>query len=164
MVESIAALGILVVGFLGVFALLNSSLGIDRVVGDNYAAAYLGAEGIEVVKNLIDANIIQGYPWNCGFVPGGKFEVSYDSRPVSGCPGSALRSYDPADFLYLDPAGGAYTYASSPGFIKTPFKREIDITPSPDGKEIRVNSLMSWSSRGGSFQINLEDHFLDWRQ
>ncbi len=75
LIETVVALSVLVVGLLGIVVLLNNSLGLNRVTADNYTATYLAAEGIEVIKNLIDANIIARCPWNSGFTAG-SFEVA----------------------------------------------------------------------------------------
>ena len=56
LVESVVAMTIVVVGLLGIFSLLSQSLSLNRVVGDRYVGTYLAAEGIEVVKNIIDNN------------------------------------------------------------------------------------------------------------
>ena len=36
------------------------------MVGDQVIATNLASEGVELVKNLIDSNIIQRKPWNLG--------------------------------------------------------------------------------------------------
>ena len=83
LIEAIIALSALTIGFLGILALLSSSLSLNRVISDNYTATYLAAEGIEVVKNAIDRNyILQAggslVPWNNNLSEG-TYEVEYDS-------------------------------------------------------------------------------------
>jgi len=51
------ALSILVFSFLGLWGLLARSYAITRIVSDDYIGTYLAAEGIEIVKNLIDYNV-----------------------------------------------------------------------------------------------------------
>ena len=41
-------------------SLLSNSIALNRVVNDQFIANYLAMEGIEVVKNIVDGNIIQG--------------------------------------------------------------------------------------------------------
>ena len=67
LVELMVSISLLVVGFLGFLGLLSRSLSLNRVVADQFIANYLAMEGIEITKNLIDSNIIQGSPWNQSF-------------------------------------------------------------------------------------------------
>lgn len=152
LVEAMVALGALVVGFLGILALLNQSLGVNRVVADNYAATYLAAEGIEVVKNIIDANVLSGRPWNQGFADG-DYEVAYASAALAPSANRLLR---------FDPATGRYSYEAPASSRETPFRRRIQIRL-VGADEMQVNSIVSWQSRGGSFNVNLENHFMNWR-
>ncbi len=152
LVESIIAIMIVTVGLLGIFSLLSRSLSLNRVVSDRVKAAYLGAEGIEIVKNLLDNNLIQERPWNAG-VGDGEYEIDYKSLTLS-----------PKEdrFLSFNPSDGFYSYGD---FQPTNFQREVTIDNSEDGQTMRVNSNVKWITRGGGkFEINLEDHFFNWRQ
>ncbi len=153
LIEMLVALGILTVGFLGVMSLLSRAIGLNRVVADNYTATYLAEEGIEIVKNILDGNVIQGKGWNEGFgIGNGDFEVDFSSDTL-------VQSQD--RFLTLDQSANLYGYGFSSA---TPFKRvvRIDIDGS-GGNEIIVNSEVGWVSRGGNYNVNLEDHFFNWR-
>ena len=79
-IEVLVAVSMLTVGFLGVVTLLAKSLGLNRVVTESYTATYLAVEGVELVKNLIDANSIAGAgtPWNSGLTDG-TYEADYAS-------------------------------------------------------------------------------------
>lgn len=160
-VEAIVSVSALVVGFLGIVTLLSNSLALNRVVSDSYTGNYLALEGIEIVKNLIDANAIQKSGWNCGFINGGDFEIEYNSLPATGgCPGTALEP-NSSRLLGFDPGVGLYGYSGSQG---TGFRREIKINILSDN-ETQVNSIVSWTTRGGgTSSVNLEDHFWDWKQ
>lgn len=149
LIEMLVALGILTVGFLGVMTLLSRALGLNRVVADNYAATYLASEGVEVVKNILDSNPIRGRGWNEGF-SSGDFEVDADSLALGA---------NQDRFLTFDSGTHRYGY----GFTQTtPYKRTISIILGSN--EVTVNSKVNWISRGGgTFSINLEDHFFNWR-
>lgn len=150
LIESLIATSLLIVGFLGIFSLLSRSLSLNRVAADNYTATYLAAEGIEVARNIVDANAIQKKSWNAGFA-NGDYEVGYNA--VSLTPNQGR-------FLDFDSGNNTYSYT---GATQTNFKRVLKIfLVSPN--EIRVNAIVSWTTLGGgSYQINLEDHFLNWR-
>lgn len=149
LIEAGIAISILVVGLLGILSLLSRSLSLNNIVSSQYIASNLAAEGIEVVKNLIDANIIQFKPWNTGFA-NGSYELSYDSLILNP---NQNRN------LLFDSSNKTYSYQNGQ---PTPYKREIEILDK--GDEIQVNSIVSWQIRGGSYSVNSEDHFFNWRQ
>ncbi len=152
LVEVMVAVSVLTVGFLGIVSLLSNALGLNRTIADNYTATYLAAEGIEVAKNILDANIVQKQGWSQGFADG-DYELDYASK--------ALVPFVPDNFLKLDPATGLYSYGGS---VPTPFSRRVSIKL-VSGNEIQVNSEVKWLGRGAAnFSVNLEDHFFSWRQ
>ncbi|MEK9170544.1 MAG: hypothetical protein AAB674_02760 [Patescibacteria group bacterium] len=150
LVEAMIAITIAIVGLLGIFSLLSNSLSLNRVVGDQVIATNLASEGVELVKNLIDSNIIQRKPWNLGVDPG-EFEIDFS--------GNSLSPYQNR-YLNFNPETGEYSYGSGQ---PAKFIRKVVIgQPSPD--EIKTNSIVKWETRGGGkFEINLEDHFFNWR-
>jgi hypothetical protein len=167
LVEAVVALSVLTVGFLGMFALLSQSLGLNRLISDNYVGTYLAGEGIEVVKNIIDHNTIlraQGaaIPWNNGLGGDGCYEVSYDTQSlpqplISGnCNVSAAMAY--ARNLSFQPGKNLYSYSGSQ---PTNFKRVIRIQ-FVGADSVKVNSVVSWTTRGGVFNVDVEDHFFNW--
>ncbi len=145
------AITIIVVGLLGIFSLLSQSLGLNRVVADRYVSSYLAAEGIEVVKNLIDNNIINNRAWNAGF-NNGDFELAYNSVSLQPVEGKSLS---------FDKDNGRYGYGEGE---PTRFFRTIRIELLGGGEEIKVNSVVRWISRGeADFEVDLEDRFFNWR-
>ncbi len=168
LIEAVVALSVLTIGFLGMFALLSESLGLNRVISDNYIATYLAGEGIEVVKNIIDRNTILrasgvAIPWNNGLRGDGCYEVSYDTQSlplplVSGdCNISAAMAS--AHNLLFQPGQNLYSYSGSQ---PTNFKRLIRIQ-FVGADAVKVNSVVSWTTRGGGvFNIDVEDHFFNW--
>ena len=152
LIESLIGISLIVVGLLGVFSLLSQSLGLRRVVSERYVATYLAAEGIEVVKNIIDTNYLNiGTPWNQGINIGGDYEAEYNSV--------SLQSFQNRT-LYYHPESGLYDYNVGNA---TTFNRKISIASISD-EEIKVNSKVDWITRGGGeFSIDLEDRFLNWR-
>lgn len=151
LIESIIAITIVVVGLLGIFSLLSRSLSLNRVVSDRFVAAYVAAEGIELVKNMIDNNILAGKPWNAG-LSSGEYEADFRSEHL------AANQHRP---LRLNRESGAYGYGETES---TRFTRVIRLAVAPDGNEITVGSRVHWMTRGGgTFDINLEEHLFNWR-
>lgn len=151
LIEAIVAITVIVVGLLGVFSLLSRSLSLNRVVGDRYIGAHLAAEGIEVVKNVIDNNIVNSRPFNSG-LSNGQHEADYNDLSLSQATGKKLN---------FDREKGLYSYGVGE---ETRFARTIEIELLGGGEEVKVNSIVKWISRGeADFEINLEDRFFNWR-
>lgn len=149
LVEAMVAAGILAMGLMGIMSLLAQSFGLNRVVTDNYTATYLSAEGIEVVKNIMDTNRVAGRSWDSG-LGAGIYEVEYDSR-------SLLPNQNRN--LGFDPSSKLYSYG---GTQETPFRRTVTLTR-VSADELKIVAAVTWASRGGSYATNLEDHFYNWR-
>ena len=151
MLEAIVAIGIATVGLLGIFSLASRSLSLNRVVASQYIGVNLAAEGIELVKNLIDRNAIQeGRHWNEG-ITDGNHEIDYND--------TSLNPYSDQRILF-DSSSGRYSYDSG---SPSQYRRKIMIDQ-PTVNEIKVISLVNWTTRGGGqFSVNLEDHFYNWR-
>ncbi len=160
LVETIVALSVLIIGFMGLIALLSRSFAASNFVSENYIATYLASEGIEVVKNLIDHNRKLGeqgelIAWNEGLVNNCPCEVEWSS---TGLLTSENRR------LWLDPATGLYSYRA--GGVLTKFVRTVGIEL-VDSDHLRVVSVVKWDSSGGitgvsiHSEVNLEDHFFN---
>lgn len=151
LMEVMVAISLLTIGFLAVLSLVSNSISLNRVVSDQFTANYLAMEGIEIVKNLIDSNYLNANPWNQGFTSD-SYEVDYQSIGLEA---------DLSRRLSFDSTAGFYSYN---GDSPTPFRRTIVISLN-GSDEIKVNSIVEWTGRGGGdFEVNLEDHFFNWRR
>jgi len=149
-VESIIALAVITIGFLSLIALMSNAIGLSKVNSEYYIATYLSAEGIEVIKNIIDTNVIAGKSWNDGLATDGTYEVEYNSLSLLPNQNRFYR------FLNFDPNSKIYSYSNGQ---PTRFKRTIEIT-NINANHIKVKSTVFWTSRGGAqFQVDLEDNF-----
>lgn len=143
LIEAIVAITVVVVGLLAIFTFISRSFSLNRVVADQYLGTYLAAEGIEVVKNLIDSG---------GAMSDGNYELNYNS------------AFLPAEFtvpspLYFD--NGYYSHNF--GGKETGFMRKITINGSATD-EVKVVSRVDWITRGGGkYNVELEDHFFNWK-
>jgi len=96
LVEVMVALAMVVIGLLGLLNLLSSSIGMNKVIADQYIASYLASEGIEIIKNIVDNNVADptnGEGYARGLNPGTSenpsiYEVDYNSQEVSSLSGS----------------------------------------------------------------------------
>lgn len=158
MVESLVAICIITVGLLGIFSLLSNSLGINRDVAGQYVAAGLAAEGIELIKNMIDGNLIMGKPFNDGpcLNPGVHAIIFDDANSIGSiCAGPDITG----DYLVFDSNNGLYSYA---GDVITGYKRSVTVEwPVPE--QMKIKSIVTWTGHTGTSKIELEDNFFDWR-
>lgn len=173
LVEVAVAISVLMLGILGAITLLNQALGLNKMVSSQYIASNLAMEGIEVVKNIIDANFMNGREFYSG-IETGCYELSYDSQGLGikvggeNCYNGAMDIEDTNGFTFLnfDSTTGIYSYSagspSKPG-LKRKVRIELKETSPTRFDEIKVNSVVSWDVKGFKNVINLEDHFYNWR-
>lgn len=157
MVEAIVALSIITIGIMGVFTLTSRSISLNRVTADRYVAVNLANEGIELVKNLIDRQIpTLNDAWNdiLGLVANHyEYEIDYNDESL------VVARYR---FLFFDSKGaGYYRYKQRDVFPEdkeTNFKRIITIKEKTN-EHIEVVSMVTWESRGGSYDFSVKDDF-----
>ena len=155
-IEATISTSIMVVGLLGIFVLVSRSLNMYHTASQEYVAINLAAEGIEVTKNILDANLIKGsVRWNYGFERDGDYGVQYNSKTL-------IDSGSPDKYLLYSPNTGLYNYDDTNGNPSV-YQRKVAIK-SISLNEIQVNSVVTYNIRtGAKFEINLEDHFYNWR-
>ena len=158
LIEVIIAISIIIVGLLAILRLLSRSISLNKVISNQLIAAYLAEEGIEIAKNILDANVIKigngDLPnpnmWNNGFTTG-DFEIDYQSQTLDNNQNRQLN---------FDFNTGFYSYAFG---SSTPFQRQIDVNRIGND-ELRIVARVNWITRGGATStVVLEDHFYNWR-
>jgi|SRR3989344_1948037 len=148
LLETIVAVGLIVVGLVSALSLVVSSLFYITNVQDRLVTANLIAEGIEVVRNIRDNNWLGNQSWNNGLTDG-DYQVAYDSTSLSS--GS--------NPLLFDSNTGLYNYASG---APTSYVRIVSIT-NLSAYEIKVLSTVTWQRRGITYNNSAEDHLFNWR-
>lgn len=166
LIEAVVGISVALMGLLAVLGLLTRSIIVNRDIAHQFVAAYLAAEGIEAVKYVIDANHVLDYAWNQGLEMN-RYEIETPSEREDGTVDPTtllleLASTSIPRYLTLDENGGIYTY-SSVNTTTTPYTRVVAIEQ-PDVSSMIVRSTVQWSSRGTIQEVNLEDHFYDWRK
>ncbi|MFB6212304.1 MAG: hypothetical protein ABEI53_00590 [Candidatus Magasanikbacteria bacterium] len=172
LIESLVSISMAMVALLGVITLLTNSIGINKSIGREHTAVYLAAEGIEVVKSLIDDNYMDDCAWNGRGLGTGKYELSYKTEiNVETCnesfngPWRNVSGFGEARNLRVNPKG-FYGYDSS--WPKTPFKRFVsinfeDVNGQGDARML-IKSHVRWNKKGGGTErIVLEAHYYNWR-
>lgn len=159
--EAVVAMSIMIVGVIGVFGFVTKAISQGRFIADQTAAVNLAAEGVEVTKNILDANALKPFPfdWRLGF-NSGFYRADYTSRTLT-----AVGSHDSAPYLSFDPNTGFYGYnAGRP----TTFKRSIQIETVPDGRgeiiEVKVISRVTWKGQNNRLNdVSIATNMFNWR-
>ena len=149
-------------------------------------ATYLAAEGIEIVKGIMDNNLTSQTNaggdlcgnWFENFVhdgnPAGEtYQLQYDcTDPIVPTPACAQLFHSESN-TKLKFSNITYTYNYTDG-NDTPFTRTIQVVPKSDSsvidssgyppQEAQIISTVKWNSGTIPQSIQLEDHFFDWRR
>jgi hypothetical protein len=149
LIEAITAIFLTTVGIVGISGLISQSITYSTISRQKLIASYLAQEGIEIVRNIRDTNLLEGESWDNGLAPG-NWQADYNDQSLS--------PYNDA-FLNIENASGLYGYDSG---RPTSFKRKIILNkPSADVLEVRVQIL--WSEKGRSHQFTAQENLYNWR-
>lgn len=131
LLEVLVAIFIFTVGIVGVWLLIQQPLVYSQNLSRQLIAVYLAQEGIEIVKNIRDSNLLKkcyistSTQWYEGLVieqgvgPEPPKEADYTNWKLSPYEGR---------FLTIN-SNGFYGYSNDSGVEKTLFKRKIEIYP-----------------------------------
>ena len=150
LLETIVAVGVIMVGLIAVLVLINSSLSYVSLIKDRLIAAYLNGEGLEVVRNIRDNNWLQNLAWNNG-ISDGDYNIAYNSLSLS--------PYADTELMLDASSGGLYNYSSG---SPSGFKRKISIA-NLSSYELRVISMVTWRRKGINYTNSAEDHLFNWK-
>lgn len=160
MIESLVAVSMVIVGILGIVSLLVSSEHQSASVTNRLTAAYLAAENIEVVKNILDTEYLQGSSFASAFTPGDLYTLNYDSTSPQ-----LMDAAQSNMSVYYNASSTTYVQPPDPvdGDTLTVFKRYIYIAPSTNPAVLDVQAVVIWDQNGVSQKFYLEDKFTNWR-
>ena len=172
LIETLLSVTIVGISFTGVLFSLNQFVKLDRVIDKKSVAIYLAQEGVEVVRNMRDINVLRDKNWDDGIKNGtvvpildlsaGKWEL----EKITGG-GTQYRNqvyYSPEDNLFLQSK-----FEGSPPnpatWEKTVFYREIEIDKNnPDGdpstEDFQIKAKVWY---GESLPIIVEGFLYNWR-
>ncbi|OGD31083.1 hypothetical protein A3A25_03565 [Candidatus Azambacteria bacterium RIFCSPLOWO2_01_FULL_46_26] len=159
LLETVVALGILVVGIGGAVGLVAQSLASIEAIKNKVISANLAQEGIEVVRNLRDENWLNDVHWRGEgggiLLADGDYRVQYNA--------TALTSF--TDTFLQTNSSGYYGYNNEYGYLggsDTVFKRKITISMISD-TQIKVISRVDWTEKGRVKFIEIEDRLYNWK-
>lgn len=160
LLEVIMALFVLTLGVSASFALVQQSVSSVNSYKQKLTAAYLAQEGMEIVKNIRDSNLLTQredptVQWDENLSPsacGNYFEIDYKNQ--------VLCYSGQGHFLNID-SDGFYGYSSGD---KTIFKRKISVEEKQVGppESMKVTVEVSWQDRGRERNLQIVETMKDW--
>lgn len=155
LVETMVTIVIFSLAILGIYHFFQPSLLLSANTIHRFTAHYLAEEGIEIVRNIRDANILQGNDWLSGLSSCTQgCQLDYKTRTSLEGTIHQLASYDDTHFLYKDP-DGFFSYASGE---QTPFTRKVTITALPDYSGIRADVFVFWRYNESQFETHITSY------
>ncbi|MDD5750160.1 MAG: prepilin-type N-terminal cleavage/methylation domain-containing protein [Candidatus Pacebacteria bacterium] len=158
LIEIMAAISVMAIGVLGVFALSPTIIRGGAANSDRFTASQLALEGLEIVKNIRDSNWLEqninpANPWNEGL-----------TNCAAGCEAdyATMQAFDPVLASY---GSGRYLKMNTQGFFNyasgtdTKFKRKITIINGADVMDVSV--VVEWSPKYPA--LVLQEKLYDWR-
>ena len=164
LVEFLITISVVSVGIVG--ALISIQQGIVAIdyAENKLTGAMLAQEGVEIIKNIRDTNLIENNyvvatAWNEGLGVG-DFEVGYNNLTLVQPACSPSCDYDSSQLRFLRLSNGEhYNYSSGPN---TAFKRKISITQI-GSEQYDVDVVVYWRKRGGgNYEIILKQYLYAW--
>lgn len=162
LIEVLVALSLLVLVSLGVIQLVLRSKQVADVGGEQFVAANLAREGVELVRSLRDTTwftdddrshwisdaMCGTFTYDIDRLHNGDFEVGAE---------------DEADILIQD--DGHFSHASLPDSVATPFARVLEVDCSErEGNPpyVTVIARVSWENRGQPREVLLKEKLYNW--
>lgn len=163
LLEVLVAVFLLTIGIGGVFVLVSQTAVSAQLTEARLEAVHLAQEGVELVRNVRDANFLKIY----------KGEGSDWLEGLDGCEAGCEADFDDnalAVFTsrFLKIGSGFYNYEAG---TEAAFKRKITVSDfaelddPPDGIDrIRVTVEVSWQERGQTHKITVQEFLYKWWQ
>lgn len=151
LIEVIIAVAVIVTALVSLIALITFSVSGIRLGGPKIIAINLAQEGIEIVRNIRDSNWLADKrtsdTWDDG-LDSGQWRVQYNQLGLLSFSNMSLK---------ID-SNGFYQYDLG---SNTPFYRKI-IIAHIGNNQIKAISEVTWSEKGRSQIIQVEDILYNW--
>jgi len=148
LIELIITIFVISVGLVGVMTLIQNTLQSASAVRSNLTASYLAQEGIELVRNIRDANWVEGEEWDKG---------------LTHCFGGCQMDYNDSSLFIYD---GSFLISDNEGFYRYGFGKESKfqrkITINLNIEYLEVKSEVFWEDREKNQSIEVVEHLYNW--
>ena len=150
-VELIITIAILSFGIIGIYNFLEPAIISNANSSNRLISVYLAQEGLEIIKNIRDNNIIAESAWSQGFsICATGCQLDYKTGTATETPLNQLQPYQNI-FLNIN-SDGFYSYDSGNNTI---FKRKVVIIePTASSDILKVDVLVTWNHNGLPFNFS----------
>lgn len=155
LVEALVAISILLVAVVGPISLIGDSLHRIYYAKDEMIAINLAQEGVEVVRQVRDSNMLGGGAWDVGITTG---NYTLDANILSLT--SSVASPQP---VYIDTTSGIYLQTNNVGRTITQFSRVVNIEVVNPGIENKVTSTVTWKTGGDTGTATVSENLFHLR-
>lgn len=185
LVETLVAVALVMLAVPAALTVASKSISLASYSKQQVIATYLAQEGLEIIRNRRDENMIKilagdtSVTWTSGFYgpPGGicgpgagvRCRVDYGVSPrtdplIQRCTGSCplVLCKNTSDGTYAHPTGATCTAP----WMTTPFSRYVQVSNIPGGNldERRVTSVVTYTIYGVTKSISLSEGLTKWIQ
>lgn len=155
--EVMAAVMIIAIGMVGVLSLVIQNVEAQYVNKNVLMASGLAQEGLELVRNIRDANWLDsGAAWNQSIVGDGTYAIDY--RGASGINMSVNSASQAGARLYID-GNGLYSHIASAA--PTNFYRLITVVD--HGNYLDAQCSVRWADGAQNREYTAKTYLYDWR-
>jgi len=169
LLEVTLAMGVLVIGIIGVFSLVIQNAQVQTVNKNYLVASMLAQEGIELVRGRRDSNWLDAshLDWYAGIADGDDtFTADFYSLGTFNFSPNSIT--DNGARLYLESGTNLYTHTGG-GNTPTQYYRLIEISNFIDhdgdgkGDSFQVSSQVQWTAQGKTYHYTAETLLYNWR-
>lgn len=162
LIEALVAIAILLIAVVGPMSVIGGSLSQASTTRDQLIAINLAQEGIEVVRQKRDSNMLACWgsftspcsTWAVGIAVGNYAVVSVDATPISLCSPAPGLCTTKQKLVRQDAAGWYY---QGVGGTPTKFSRVVNISDVPLSAEKIITSTVTWSVGGAPKSVEVKE-------
>lgn len=186
LVELLIAMFVIIVGLTAAGAIIFSNLRIQEIASDRVVATNLAREGIEFVREIRDSNWLSGSAFNTGMAN----VTDYTAVPVWSAGTFAGLNFSPTTIAdtswttiklstHASTTNALYVQGASYPGTDTLYRRLLTIQPICSDSTVRtegfsclsplttigvrITSLVSWTKRGQTRNVDAVEELYDWR-
>jgi prepilin-type N-terminal cleavage/methylation domain-containing protein len=163
-IELMVTIIMLSVGIIGAYSAFSPFVSLTYNISNRFEAAYLGQEGLEIVRNMRDNNVIRSTNnhmanWSDGLLECDLgCQLDYKTGTLAQTFANKLKPYDPSEFLKIN-ADNAYSYDDG---TNTRFQRKVTITQESGPDILKVSVLVTWDYNGSPFNFETVEYLYNW--
>lgn len=169
LVETLVAIAILLIAVVGPISLIGNAIHNLYYAKDEMIAINLAQEGIEVVRQKRDSNLLSNTSWDTDFVTnalGAAKDYIVDVTPSVAGATLIQCSTSPCGVtqtpVYLNTTTSFYKQGlvQPGGTTKTQFSRRISV--SGTGNERAVTAMVTWKTGGTNGTVSVSENIFKW--